>query len=139
MSFTKPTYQKEIVRKWHLIDIKGKILGRTATQIALKLIGKNKPYFAKNMDCGDHVVVINCVDVGFSGAKDNTKKFSRHSGYPGGFKSVALGVLKKTKPTDVVREAVKKMLPNNKLRDRMMSRFYTFDHDSHPYGDNFKQ
>ncbi len=135
---TRATSQKDIIREWHVVDIKGRTLGRVATEIAVMLMGKKKPYFVRNLDCGDHVVVINAKDVGVTGKKELDKKYYRHSGYPGGFKSETLGELRMRKPEEIIKEAVKGMLPQNRLRDRMLKRLHVFKDESHTYGDKFK-
>lgn len=136
--YTKPTKAKEITRTWHLVDVKGKVLGYAATEIAVKLLGKNKPNYVANLDCGNHVVVINCKDVEVTGKKETKKVYSNYSGYPGGRKEKALWQLRQEKPTEIIRHAVWGMLPKNKLRDRMITRLYLFADDKHPYQNNIK-
>lgn len=138
MKRTKVTKAKEIKRTWHLIDAKGKILGRLATQIAKILMGKDKPYYVANLDCGDYVVVINAADVEISGRKRKQKLYRRHSGYPGGFKEMTFGKMMERDPRKIIRQAVSGMLPKNKLRDRRLARLKIFVDDKHPYGDKFK-
>lgn len=137
MQLVRSTKEKEIKRDWHLIDAKGKVLGRLATGIALLLMGKNKPYFVRNLDCGDYVVVINCQDIKLSGNKINKKNYRYHSGYPGGFKEESWENLITIKPEKMVSLAIKGMLPNNKLRDRMMTRLKLFKDDKHTFNDRF--
>lgn len=134
----KPTRQSEIKRDWHLIDAKDKILGRLATQVAELLTGKTKPYFVRHLDCGDYVVVVNAGKVKITGKKETQKQYYRYSGYPGGLKVKTLGQLRKENPTRIIFEAVKGMLPQNKLRDRMLTRLYIFAGEEHPYGDKVK-
>jgi large subunit ribosomal protein L13 len=138
MNITKPTTTKQIKRTWHLIDVKGKILGRVATEIARLLMGKNKPYFVRNQDCGDEVVVINCLEVKVSGSKEKHKLYSRHSGYPGGFKSETYEKIKSTKPNTIIVKAVERMLPHNKLQDKMLARLHVFSGAEHSYKDKFQ-
>ena len=130
---TTATSTKDIVRAWHLFDVKDQILGRQSTQIANILMGKGKPYFVKNLDCGDYVVVLNAKSVKVTGKKETQKVYNRHSMYPGGFKSEALQDLRARKPEDIIRHAVKGMLPDNKLRASMMKRLYIFPGDTHTY------
>lgn len=139
MKTTKPTVKSEIKRSWHLVDVKGEILGRSSTKIASLLMGKSKPYFAKNMDCGDYVVVINSQEVKVSGKKETDKTYDRYSGYPGGRKVLRLEEVRARKPEDIVRIAVSGMLPKNKLRARMLERLLIFKNDSHPYKNKFKE
>lgn len=134
---TLPTKTKEIKRTWHIVDVKDQILGRVATGIALKLVGKSKPNFARNIDCGDYVVVINSKHVMVTGRKEKEKMYGNYSGFPGGLKEKALWQLRKEKPTEIVRRAVMGMLPKNKLRDRLMTRLYIYPDAEHPYTDKF--
>jgi large subunit ribosomal protein L13 len=110
----------DIERRWHVIDASGKVLGRVATQAAGLLMGKHKPIFCRHLDPGDYVVVINAEKVRVTGNKAQQKLYYRHSGYPGGFKSVNLEKMMQTHPTRVIEHAVKGMLPNNRLRAKMM-------------------
>ncbi|MBI4091996.1 MAG: 50S ribosomal protein L13, partial [Candidatus Levybacteria bacterium] len=130
---TLPTKASEIKREWHLIDVKGRILGRTATEIAKFLMGKGKPYFTKNLDCGDYVVVINAQDVAVSGKKETDKVYTRYSGYPGGLRKITVKELRQRKPEEIIRHAVSGMLPKNKLRAPMLKRLYVFSGAEHPY------
>lgn len=134
---TVATRQKEIKREWHLVDLKGKILGRISTQIANLLMGKSKPYFVKNLDCGDYVVTINAVEIKTTGKKEKQKKYYKYSGYPGGLKTETLGNLRQRKPQDVIIHAIKGMLPQNKLRDRMLKRLFVFKGEENPYKEKF--
>ena len=135
---TIPTKISDIKRSWHLFDVEGKILGRIASEIATVLMGKSKPYFVSNLDCGDYVVVINAKKVKVTGKKESQKKYSRHSGYPGGLREETLMELRKRNPTDIIRFAVLGMLPQNKLRDRMLTRLFIFKNAKHTYEDKFK-
>ncbi|OGM29559.1 50S ribosomal protein L13 [Candidatus Woesebacteria bacterium RIFCSPHIGHO2_01_FULL_44_10] len=119
------TYQpkaKEIERERHLIDAKGKILGRLASTIAQLLMGKHKVKYAPHLDMGDFVVVTNAGSVKVTGKKEEKKVYYKHSGYPGGFKEVAYAKLKAEQPTKIIKLAVKRMLPDNKLRKNRMAR-----------------
>lgn len=138
MKSTKTTKKSEIIREWHLIDVADKILGRTSSQIATLLMGKNKPNFVRNLDCGDYVVVINASTVKTTGKKEKLKMYYRHSGYPGGFSAESLENLRKRKPQDVIIHAVSGMLPQNKLKKTMLERMYVFGGSEHPYSDKFK-
>lgn len=139
MKQTKSTKISEVKREWHLIDLKGKILGRIASDIALLLMGKNKPNFVRNLDMGDFVVVINAKDFKVTGNKEKLKKYYRHSGYPGGFKSETLGDLRQRKPEDVIIHAVSGMLPQNRLKDKMLSRLRVFETEAHTFKDKFNK
>lgn len=134
---TKPTKAEDIVRSWHLIDAKDKVLGRLATEIAHKLMGKQKAYFVRNLDCGDNVVVINAKYVRTTGKKDKQKLYGNYSGYPGGLKQKALWQVRQEKPTEPLRHAVLGMLPKNKLRDKLMTRLFIVEENEHPYKEHF--
>lgn len=134
---TKPTTAGSVKHQWHLIDVKGKVLGREATQIALRLMGKDKPYFVRNLDCGDHVVVTNAAQVAVTGKKERQKLYSRYSGYPGGLKQKALWQVRQENPTELIRHAVWGMLPKNKLRDKLITRLYIYPEATHPYKHKF--
>lgn len=138
MNTTKPTTKSEITRNWHLIDVKGEILGRSSTKIANLLMGKSKPYFAKNMDCGDYVVVINSESVKVSGKKELDKTYDTYSGYPGGRKVLRLEEMRARKPEEIIKISVSGMLPKNRLRARMLERLFVFKNESHPYENKFK-
>jgi len=134
---TKPTKTADIERAWHLVDVKDKILGRAAVDIAAKIIGKSKPYFVRNLDCGDYVVVINAKHVKVTGHKEKEKMYTRYSGYPGGMKSKALWQLRKEKPDEIIRRAVMGMLPKNKLRAKMITRLHVRPEEAHEFEDKF--
>ncbi len=138
MNITSATKAKEIKRQWHLLDADNKILGRLATQIALLLMGKNKVYFTKNLDCGDHIVVINSAKIILSGKKELNKVYSRHSNYPGGFKSETVKKTRQKNPNLIIKHAVYGMLPKNKLRDKMMTRLYLFPDSNHSFVTKFQ-
>jgi large subunit ribosomal protein L13 len=135
---TPATKQQEIKHEWHLIDLHDQTLGRVATEIAHHLMGKAKPNFVRNLDCGDYVVVVNAKDIKVSGNKEEDKMYYRHSGYPGGFKAESLKELRARRPEEIIRRAVKGMLPQNRLRDRMLKRLFVFTGPEHTYQDKFK-
>ncbi len=123
----------DIKREWHLIDATNKVLGKLATQVANLLMGKHKPTFSRHLDMGDYVVVINAEKVRVTGNKAEQKFYYRHSGYPGGFKSISLEEMLKTHPTRVIEHAVRGMLPQNRLRARMMKHLRVYVGDAHPH------
>lgn len=137
MDTTTSTKQSDIKRAWHHIDVKDEILGRIGTEIARLLMGKSKPYFVRNLDCGDYVVVTNAALIKVTGNKELKKTYERHSMYPGGFKSARLEEVRAKKPEDIVRLAVKGMLPQNKLRDKMLKRLFVFAGENHTYEAKF--
>ena len=106
-------------RQWHVLDASDKVLGRLATEAASLLIGKHKPTFTRNLDMGDYVIVTNAARIRLTGKKLEQKTYYRHSGYPGGLRSITAGHLMETHPTRVVEKAIKGMLPHNRLGDAM--------------------
>lgn len=138
MKLTSSTKQHEIKRSWHLFDIEGKILGRVATEIVHKLMGKSKPYFVSYLDCGDYLVVINAAKVRVSGNKRKNKLYKSFSGYPGGLKIKNFEKVIQENPTLIIRQAVSGMLPKNKLRASWLKRLFIYADDKHPYSDKIQ-
>jgi len=134
-STIKSTKAKDITRRWHIVDVAGKTIGNAATDIAVLLMGKDKPNFVRHLDCGDFVVVINSKYVESTGKKEKEKMYGRYSGYPGGLKQKALWQIRQENPNEIIRHAVWGMLPTNKLRDRLVTRLYIYPDDNHPYKD----
>lgn len=133
MTKTYSTKDSDIERDWHIIDASDRVLGRLATRIASLLIGKHKPMFSRHIDTGDYVVVINAEKVRITGNKVKQKTYYRHSGYPGGLKSMNLERILETHPTRVIEYAVRGMLPQNRLRAQRMKRLRIHIGDAHPY------
>lgn len=127
------TKKEEVKREWYLVDVKDEILGRAATKIASLLIGKSKVTTVPNVDNGDHVVVINAGKIKLTRGKEKKKMYYRHSGYPGGFRETRFDELIKSKPIRPIQLAVKRMLPDNKLRAGMMARLYIFEDEKHTH------
>ena len=119
---TAATKVSEIKREKHVIDVKGKVLGRVSSEIAQLLMGKAKPYFVRNLDCGDFVTIVHAKEVVLTGKKELGKKYYRYSGYPGGLSIETAQTLRERKPSDIILHAVKGRLPQNKLRDKMLTR-----------------
>ncbi|MFC1871252.1 50S ribosomal protein L13 [Chloroflexota bacterium] len=130
---TYSTKAGDIKREWHVVDASDQVLGRLASQIAYWLMGKHKPMFVPNMDTGDYVIVINADKVKVTGNKAKQKVYYRHSGYPGGLKSITFEKLMQTKPTSVIEHAVKGMLPHNRLGARMVKKLKVYAGDDHPH------
>jgi large subunit ribosomal protein L13 len=133
---TMKTYSaKEIdlEKQWFVIDADGKVLGRMATRIADVLRGKNKPIFTPHVDTGDFVVVVNAEKVKLTGNKLTDKIYYRHSGYPGGLKSASARKLMEKKPEEIIRTAVKGMLPKNKLASRLLKKLKVYKGPEHPH------
>ena len=122
-----------IERKWYLVDATGKTLGRLASQIALILRGKHKPQYQPHLDVGDYVVVINAEKVRVTGKKETDKLYYRHSGYPGGFKAIPLGVMRRKHSEFLIYHAVKGMLPKNRLGRKMLKKLKVYRGPSHPH------
>jgi large subunit ribosomal protein L13 len=130
--------QEEFKQDWHLVDVGGKVLGRISVDIAKLLMGKSKSNFVRNLDCGDYVVVINAKEVKVTGKKESDKKYYRHSGYPGGFKSETLKIVRDERPEEIIKHAVAGMLPQNKLKAKMLKRLKVFAGAEHTLNDKFK-
>lgn len=130
------TYQvkkEEAARDWYVVDLAGQVLGRAAAKIAHVLRGKNKPHFTPHVDAGDFVVVINADKVILTGKKLEDKRYYRHSGYPGGLREVTAGRLKETKPEDLIRFAVKGMLPRGPLGRKLFKKLKVYAKPTHPH------
>jgi large subunit ribosomal protein L13 len=123
----------DIEHAWHVIDAEGVVLGRLATEVAHLLRGKHKAIFAPNVDCGDHVIVINASKLDISARKSEGKMYYRHSGYPGGIKSENLGHLLERSPERVVRLAVRGMLPKNRLSRVQLKKLRVYGGPTHPH------
>jgi large subunit ribosomal protein L13 len=120
-------------RDWLLIDARGKTLGRLATQIADILRGKRKPEYTPHIDTGDFVVVVNARDISVTGNKRETKLYRRHSGYPGGLRSRTLEEMLDRRPEEVIRKAVKGMLPRNRLARQQLRKLKVYAGPDHPH------
>ena len=121
----------EVERAWYVIDAAGKPLGRVAAQAAVLLRGKHKPTFTPNVDCGDHVIIINCKDAVLTGNKLQNKYHYHHSGYIGGLKKVQYKTLMATKPELAMQYAVKGMLPHNSIGDKAITRLKVYAGSEH--------
>tara|TARA_B100000676_G_C18049293_1_gene830020 strand:- start:1710 stop:2141 length:432 start_codon:yes stop_codon:yes gene_type:complete len=130
---TESIKSSEIVRDWYIIDAKDKTLGRLASSIAQILRGKNKVNFSPNLDMSDFIIVINADKVVLTGNKQNTKEYWRHTGYPGGQKTVSFKKMLEHKPDQVIRSAVKGMLPHNKLGRKLLNHLKVYSGSSHPH------
>lgn len=123
----------KVKKEWHFIDAKDQVLGRLATDIATKLMGKHKAIYTPGQEVGDKVVVTNAKEISVTGNKADDKTYYRYTGYPGGIKKETLKELKKRRPTEVIRRAVKGMLPKNKLQKIRMSNLYIYEGEEHPH------
>ena len=125
--------EHEIEKKWHLIDANDKVLGRLATEIANLLRGKNKPIFTPHMDSGDYVVVVNADKVVLTGGKLEKKMYYRHSGYVGGLRKATAKEMLQKRPENLIRFAVKGMLPKTSLGRRQLTKLKIFAGPDHPH------
>jgi large subunit ribosomal protein L13 len=123
----------EVTREWYLVDAEGKTLGRLATQIADTLRGKRKPQYTPHVDTGDFVVVVNAEKIAVTGNKLDQKRYYRHSGYPGGLRSRTLREQLDRRPTEVLRVAVKGMLPKNRLARQQITKLKIYAGPEHPH------
>lgn len=126
--------REEIKRKWYIVDATDKILGRLATEIAIKLRGKDKPTFTPHVDCGDFMIIINAEKIKVKGGnKLEDKKYYRHSGYVGNLKSTSLGEMLKKNPEFVIKNAVRGMIPHNTLGRIVLRKLKVFSGPDHPH------
>jgi len=123
----------EIERNWWLINAEGKVLGRLATEAANLLRGKGKPQYVDFLDCGDYVIITNAEKIKVSGNKLAQKKYYTHSGYPGGTKEKTLQEMMEKKPEEVIKMAVKGMIPNNKLGQAIHKKLKVYRGPEHPH------
>lgn len=123
----------DIQREWWVVDAAGQTLGRMATRIATILRGKHKPMYTPHLDCGDHVIVINAGKIQVTGKRLDQKVYYRHSGYPGGLKSITLRDQLQKHPTRAIQLAVRGMLPKNRLGRQMIKKLRVYASDTHPH------
>jgi large subunit ribosomal protein L13 len=123
----------DITRAWHIVDADGLVLGRLATEVAAVLRGKHKPTFAPHVDTGDHVIVINADKVVLTSGKADAKMAYRHSGYPGGLTATSYADLMLERADDVVRDAIRGMLPKNRLGRQMGTKLKVYRGEEHPH------
>jgi len=123
----------DMTHEWYLVDAEGQTLGRLATMLATRVLGKHKPLYSAHVDCGDNIVVINAEKIAVTGNKLEDKKYYHHSGYPGGIKETDLATLLRKDPTAVIEKAVAGMLPKNKLHDDRMARLKVYAGAEHPH------
>jgi large subunit ribosomal protein L13 len=125
--------KEEVTREWLVMDANGQVLGRMASEIAKRLRGKHKPIYTPHEDTGDFVIVINAEKVAITGNKLNNKIYYSYSGYPGGLKETAMGKMLQEKPEEVLRTAVKGMLPKNSLGRAMLKKLKIYSGGVHPH------
>ena len=130
---TEVAKAENVKRDWYLVDAQDIVLGRLATQIAGVLRGKNKAIFTPSVDTGDFVIVVNAEKIALTGRKLDDKIYYSHTGFPGGLKEITAGKLLEKKPEDIIRKAVKGMLPKNKLARHMLKKLKVYAGASHPH------
>ena len=123
----------EVERRWYVVDAEGQTLGRLATEIANVLRGKNKPQYTPHVDTGDFVVVVNAEKVVVTGRKAEQKVYRRHSGYPGGLKETSYAQMLERQPTEVLRKAVKGMMPKTRLARQQLRKLKIYAGPEHPH------
>jgi large subunit ribosomal protein L13 len=127
---------REVQQDWYVVDATGLTLGRLATQIADHLTGKRKPQYAPHVDTGDYVIVLNCGGIRVTGNKLQQKKYYRHSGFPGGLRERTLAEQLDRRPEEVIRKAVKGMLPRNRMGAAQLTKLKLYNGSEHPH-ENF--
>ena len=125
--------ESEIERRWYVVDASDETLGRLASRVAHVLEGKHKPTWQPNLDSGDHVIVLNASRIAVTANKRETKLYIRHSGFPGGYKEETLGQLLERRPEEVIRRAVKGMLPRNTLGVQQLRKLKVYAGSDHPH------
>lgn len=130
---TFSTTPKDIVHEWYVVDAEGQTLGRMASNIASILRGKNKPYFAPYLDTGDNVIVVNAAGIQVTGKKMDQKVYTRYTGWPGGLRTMTLRERMVKHPEEVVRGAVKGMLPRGPLGRQMLRKLHVYAQVDHPH------
>jgi len=130
---TSSIKKDDIQRDWYIVDADNKTLGRLASEVAQVIRGKKKPFYTPNLDMGDFVVVINAEKVSVSGSKEEQKKYFSHSGFPGGDKETSLSSLRAKQPEKIIYNAVKGMLPHNRLGRKLIKHLKVYSGSEHPH------
>ncbi len=130
---TFSTTPNDIEREWFVVDAEGQILGRLASRIATILRGKHKPYYAPYLDTGDHVIVVNASGISVTGKKMDQKEYTRYTGWPGGLRTATLKERMEKQPDQVVRGAIKGMLPRGPLGRQMLRKLHVYADAEHPH------
>jgi large subunit ribosomal protein L13 len=123
----------DVTARWHHVDAQGKVLGRLSTEIAVILMGKHRPEYTPHVDCGDYVVVTNAAGIALTGNKANDKVKLRYSGYPGGLKAETYASLLKRRPEVIIEDAVRRMLPKNRLGRQMLKKLKVYAGSEHDH------
>ena len=127
------TKLNKVDRVWYIVDAKNKVLGRMATRIATVLMGKHKPIWQPYLDLGDNIIIINASKIKVTGRKEEQKIYYRYSGYPGGLKSKTLGKLRASEPEKIIYDAVRGMLPKNRLARQVIKKLFVYPGEKHPH------
>lgn len=130
---TEVAKKEQVTRQWFVVDAENLVLGRLATQVANVLRGKHKPVYTPSVDTGDFVIVLNAGKIALTGNKTSDKVYYSHSGFPGGIKSATAAELLAKKPEELIRKAVKGMLPKNKLARHMLKKLKIYTGGDHPH------
>lgn len=133
MSKTPYFTKDNVERLWYVVDLEGQVFGRACTRIAALLIGKNVPEYTPGQDCGGFVVVLNADKIKVTGRKLDDKLYHRHSGFPGGIRQRTLGERLEKQPEELIRSAVKGMLPHNKIGNRLITKLKVYRGSDHPH------
>ena len=123
----------EVVAKWHLVDAEDKVLGRLATKVAMILMGKHRPEYTPHVDTGDFVIIVNADKIRLTGRKWTDKQYDWYTGYPGGHKSLTAEEMREKHPGKIVREAIRRMLPKNRLGRQMLTKLKVYAESEHPH------
>jgi len=125
--------KQDVCRKWYLIDADGEVLGRLASKLAIIVRGKNKPDYSPHVDTGDKVIILNAEKIRLTGNKLTDKKYIKHTGYPGGIRVKSAKDILETRPAELIRIAVKGMLPKNKLQNEYLKNLFIYAGTEHPH------
>ncbi len=123
----------EVVAAWHLVDAEDKILGRLATKVAMILMGKHRPEYTPHVDTGDFVIIVNAEKIRMTGNKWNDKQYDWYTGYPGGYKSLSAAEMRKKHPDKIVFDAIRRMLPKNRMGRQMLTKLKVYAGTEHPH------
>ncbi len=130
---TRSAKKEEVDRKWYIIDAEGEVVGRLCSRIAHVLRGKHKPSYTPHVDCGDYIIVVNAAKIRFTGQKMDQKEYVRYTGYPGGQRTATPRDLLVKKPEAILENAVRGMLPKNRLGRRMFNKLFVYAGEEHPH------
>ena len=130
---TQSVNKESVLHGWYVVDADGKTLGRLSTQIANRLRGKHKAEFTPHVDTGDYIIVVNADKIHVTGKKETDKLYYHHTGFPGGIKAMALGKMREKSPEKILENAVKGMMPRNRLGRAMLSKLKVYAGNSHPH------